>query len=763
MQTFLKTITTCLKQNASRSLNVCFVGEQMDDSILNDSTDNEVQIQLHIKGMDSDYKTDEDDARAIPQRSSLRTSGKMNYQDLNNKGTTDSNNNTRGKAAKKNTKTETAPTVQQMKVAERKIVTLLDKITEKDKEIKTLRTKIKTLEKKKEEKEHRTTQTINTHPHTLYNPSEIHLITDAKKKNLAPALKSEFPDHRITEHHNILTTEDLIAYLDTTTFTQQNTVYIVVLGTEELRHGKEWVLIENLKTLSKKTSAQTYLAHIPQLEPYKDDDANQTVNTYRQQINKFITENFNCIEITDHSDPDTHLDRTGYLPTPLGAKYITEHIRHTLTNTNKKPTYSNCPTATSTPIAQQPPKQPPRRTTPHAERTPPVQQPLRQPITYRDAVTTPPNQQPSTSNQITRTSPLDAQSLHTTIYNPHFKQQHTSQPISSTTTYHNSQQTTTPPSPVPRPLLTEQITIDNTHMKHIIGQKGQQITKIESDNNVKVITRRKAEDTLVIVQGRTQTGIQGAMLSIRNILDLRNAEARVRQRQQIERQTISSSTAPTSTPHPNNPALSGEQVTELLTIPTDKAGYVIGAGKQTLDNIAHTSHTHIEATPSHIENATLFTFKGPREGVNEAMDKIIQLTKSANNTPSSQIECKYHRAGNCKYKDKCRYKHSTHTIITDNRPQYTQHNIPQRSDTTTKSPYKYRRTGESHRERTPESFRSQERRTPERRRSSERRRSPERRSRPRHTNRTPDANRRSHRSPPHRSPHRSRSSQRPRR
>ena len=378
--------------------------EQMDDSTFNDSTDNEDQIHLHVKGMDSDYKTDEDDARTIPQRSSLRISGKMNYQDLNNNGTTDSNNNTKGKAAKKNAKTETVPTVQQLKVAERKIITLLDKITEKDKEIKTLRTKIKTLEKKKEEKEHRSTQTSNTHthPHTLYNPTEIHLITDAKKKNLAPALKSEFSDHRITEHHNILTTEDLIAYLDTTTFTQQNTVYIVMLGTEELRHGKEWVLIENLKTLSKKTSAQTYLAHIPQLEPYKDDDANQTVNTYRQQINKFITENFNCIEITDHNDPDTHLDRTGYLPTPLGAKHITEQIRHTLTITNKKPTYSNCPTATSTPIAQQPPKQPPRRSTPYAERSPPVQQPLRQPITYRDAVTTPPpppkpaiiNQQP---------------------------------------------------------------------------------------------------------------------------------------------------------------------------------------------------------------------------------------------------------------------------------------------------------------------------------------------------------------------------------
>ena len=172
-----------------------------------------------------------------------------------------------------------------------------------------------------------------------------------------------------------------------------------MLGTEELRHGEEWVLIENLKTLSKKTSAQTYLAHIPQLEPYKDDDANQTVNTHRQQINKFIIKNFNCIEITDHNDPDTHFDRTGYLPTPLGAKYITEQIRHTLTSTNKKPTYSNCPTATSTPIAQQPPKQPPRRTTPHTERSSPVQQPLRQPITYRDAVATPPkpaiiNQQP---------------------------------------------------------------------------------------------------------------------------------------------------------------------------------------------------------------------------------------------------------------------------------------------------------------------------------------------------------------------------------
>ena len=264
------------------------------------------------------------------------------------------------------------------------------------------------------------------------------------------------------------------------------------------------------------------------------------------------------------------------------------------------------------------------------------------------------------------------------------------------------------------------------------------------------------------------------MLSIRNILDLRNAEARVRQRQQTERQTISSSTAPTSTSHVNDPALSGEQVTELLTISTDKVGYVIGTGKQTLDNIAHTSHTHIEATPSHIENATLFTFKGPRAGVNEAMDKIIQLTKSANNTPSSQIECKYHRAGNCRYKDKCRYRHSSHTIITDNRPQYTQHTISQRSDTSTKSPYKNRRTGESHRERTPESFRSQERRTPERRRSLERRRtperrrsperrSPERRSRPRHTDRTPDANRRGHRSSPQRSPHRSRLSQRPRR
>ena len=124
------------------------------------------------------------------------------------------------------------------------------------------------------------------------------------------------------------------------------------------------------------------------------------------------------------------------------------------------------------------------------------------------------------------------------------------------------------------------------------------------------------------------------------------------------------------------------------------------------------------------------------------MDKIIQLTKSANNTPSSQRECKYHRAGNCRYKDKCRYRHSSHTIITDNRPQYTQHTISQRSDTSTKSPYKYRQTGESHRERTPETFRSQERRTPERRRSPERR-SPERRSRPRHTDRIPDANRRS--------------------
>ena len=62
--------------------------EQMDDSIFNDSTDNEDQIHLHVKGMDSDYKTDEDDARAIPQRSLLRISGKMNYQDLNNNGTT---------------------------------------------------------------------------------------------------------------------------------------------------------------------------------------------------------------------------------------------------------------------------------------------------------------------------------------------------------------------------------------------------------------------------------------------------------------------------------------------------------------------------------------------------------------------------------------------------------------------------------------------------------------------------------------------------
>ena len=270
-------------------------------------------------------------------------------------------------------------------------------------------------------------------------------------------------------------------------------------------------------------------------------------------------------------------------------------------------------------------------------------------------------------------------------------------------------------------------------MKHIISQKGQQITKIESDNNVKVITSRREEDTLVIVQGLTQTGIQGAMISIRNILDLRNAEARIRQRQQTECQTISSSI--TSTPHENNPTLSGEQVTELLTIPTDKVGNVIGAEKQTLDNIAHTSHTHIEATASHIEKATLFTFKGSREGVNEAMDKIILLTKSANNIPSSQIECKYYRAGNCKYKDKCRYKHSSHTIITDNRPQYTQHTISQRSDTTTKSPYKNRRTGKSHRERTPES-----------RRLQERRRTPERRSRPRHTDRTPNANCRSYRS-----------------
>ena len=80
---------------------------------MNDSIDNEDQIHLHVKGIDSDYKTDEDNVRVMPQRSSLRTSGKMNYQDLDNIGTTDNNNNTRGKATKKNTKTETAPTVQQ--------------------------------------------------------------------------------------------------------------------------------------------------------------------------------------------------------------------------------------------------------------------------------------------------------------------------------------------------------------------------------------------------------------------------------------------------------------------------------------------------------------------------------------------------------------------------------------------------------------------------------------------------------------------------
>ena len=54
---------------------------------MNDSIDNEDQIHLHVKGIDSDYKTDEDNVRVMPQRSSLRTSGKMNYQDLNNNGT----------------------------------------------------------------------------------------------------------------------------------------------------------------------------------------------------------------------------------------------------------------------------------------------------------------------------------------------------------------------------------------------------------------------------------------------------------------------------------------------------------------------------------------------------------------------------------------------------------------------------------------------------------------------------------------------------
>ena len=145
---------------------------------------------------DSAEHIDEDDVRVMPQRSSLRTSGKMNYQDLNNIETTDNNNNKR-EGRKKEHKRETAPTVQQLKVAERKIVTLLDKITEKDKEIKALRTKIKSLEKKKKNTDqHR----LLTHPHTLYNLTEIHLITDAKRKNLAPALKSEFPDHRTTVH-----------------------------------------------------------------------------------------------------------------------------------------------------------------------------------------------------------------------------------------------------------------------------------------------------------------------------------------------------------------------------------------------------------------------------------------------------------------------------------------------------------------------------------------------------------------------------------
>ena len=37
--------------------------QQVDCSILNDSIDNEDQIHLHLKGMDSDYKTDEDDVR----------------------------------------------------------------------------------------------------------------------------------------------------------------------------------------------------------------------------------------------------------------------------------------------------------------------------------------------------------------------------------------------------------------------------------------------------------------------------------------------------------------------------------------------------------------------------------------------------------------------------------------------------------------------------------------------------------------------------
>ena len=57
MQTFLKTITTCLKQNASRSLNICFVGrlQSTQISLFKQFCNEESLISVHTIGNQVEY------------------------------------------------------------------------------------------------------------------------------------------------------------------------------------------------------------------------------------------------------------------------------------------------------------------------------------------------------------------------------------------------------------------------------------------------------------------------------------------------------------------------------------------------------------------------------------------------------------------------------------------------------------------------------------------------------------------------------------
>lgn len=181
------------------------------------------------------------------------------------------------------------------------------------------------------------------------NPNRLHIIMDSNREKILPLLQTKLPKHTITQDTNIYKTSTLITHMQTYSPPTKDTVTIIMMGTNDLRHGNTKECYNNYITMKPSIPINTLLLHIPYQTPPSTHPLDiETHSQARRMINTKLDEMYETIPI-----PDTHnmtkLVTDGYHLSNEGATHIVEQIIKKIHKEQQQPILTAQPALLPTP------------------------------------------------------------------------------------------------------------------------------------------------------------------------------------------------------------------------------------------------------------------------------------------------------------------------------------------------------------------------------------------------------------------------------